>query len=213
MEPLSGFIEYTAGERPFVIYLPKAVTEPVPTILFLHGAGECGTDGLKQVSVGLPPAIMTERARWPFAVVIPQKDEVRKLWADDVAYLDEVLEIAEGVFPSDPHRRYLTGLSQGGRGTFDLVKRLRWSFAAAAPVCGWADLEQVARDYQSVPAWVFHGDQDGAVPVQASRDAVAAIQAAGGDVTYTEYPGVDHNSWDKAYRESDLPSWFLTHSL
>ncbi len=209
----TGFLDRETQERPYVVFVPKGVKKPWPTILFLHGAGECGVDGLRQVAVGLPPAIMLDRGRWPFLVVIPQKKEVRDLWKQDREYLDAVLHAVEKEFEPDPHRRYLTGLSQGGRGTFDLVKSLAWQFAAAAPVCGWADLEQVAKDFRDVPLWAFHGEDDNVVPLKGSRDAVEAILAAGGTAKITTYPETGHNSWDAAYRESELPAWLLEHHL
>jgi len=106
-------------------------------------------------------------------------------------------------------------------------------FAAIAPVCGGvgppptfpfpAEAAQYIpkeKPYQTIataigttPAWVFHGDQDLAIPVTESRRMVEALRAAGGEVKYTEYDGVGHNSWDRAYAEPELVRWLLSQRL
>ncbi|MBX3110935.1 MAG: prolyl oligopeptidase family serine peptidase [Fimbriimonadaceae bacterium] len=209
----TGFLDREHKGSNYQVHVPKGVKGPCPTILFLHGAGECGTDGLLQTAIGLPDAVRRDRTRWPFLVVCPQKDDVKALWADRKELLDGILRDVEGEFPVDPHRRYITGLSQGGHGTFDLAAHLGWRFAAAAAVCGRSLLDKVGEDFRHIPLWVFHGDADPVVKPENSIEAVEAVKKAGGDVRLTMYPGVDHNSWDKAYRESDLPQWFLSHTL
>lgn len=120
----------------------------------------------------------------------------------------EMLDNLQKVFSIDPDRRYVTGLSMGGYGSFDLCRhRPDWA-AAAAPVCGGADPEDAAK-MAHVPFWVFHGGSDPAVPVELSRDMVAALKAAGAEPKYTEYPGVGHDSWKLAYKEPGLVDWML----
>lgn len=209
----TGFLDREHNGSAYQVFVPKGVKAPYPAVLFLHGAGECGTDGLLQTDVGLPHAIRQNRSRWPFLVVVPQKDDVKKFWAERKEMLDGILADVEKEFQTDPHRLYITGLSQGGRGTFDLAAHLRWHFAAAAPVCGWSQLDKVGEDFRHIPTWVFHGDADEAVKPSNSVEAVEAIKKSGGDVQLTMYPGIGHNSWDKAYMESDLPNWLLKHTL
>jgi dipeptidyl aminopeptidase/acylaminoacyl peptidase len=63
------------------------------------------------------------------------------------------------------------------------------------------------------PVWIFHGADDDTVPVEESRKMAAALRAAGANVKYTEYPGVGHESWDRAYAEPGLIDWLLAQHL
>jgi hypothetical protein len=121
----------------------------------------------------------------------------------------EVLGKLQKEFSVDDKRLYLTGLSMGGYGTWDLLARYPDMFAAAVPVCGGGD-ESMAAKMKDVPIWCFHGGADPTVPTQRSRDMIKAIKDAGGNPKYTEYPGVGHNSWDKAYSDKDLPAWLFS---
>jgi predicted peptidase len=207
---------------------PAAVAAGVrlPLVLFLHGAGECGVDNEKQLKY-LPTWLAEEepRRRHPCFVLAPQcrEDErwVDVSWADDestpqqpeptldlaaaVAALDDVLA-RELV---DPARIYLTGLSMGGYGTWDLAIRMPHRFAAILPVCGGGD-ERLAARAAPLPIWCVHGDADTAVPVRRSRDMVAAIAAAGGRPVYSELPGVGHDSWTSAYRDGFVLDWLFS---
>jgi poly(3-hydroxybutyrate) depolymerase len=111
-------------------------------------------------------------------------------------------------FNLDPSRLYLTGLSMGGYGTWDTIARHPKLFAAAVPVCGGGD-ESTAPAIKDLPIWCFHGGADKTVPPERSRNMIEALKAAGGHTRYTEYPGVGHNSWDKAYAEPELPTWLF----
>lgn len=202
-------------ERRYVVFRPLGhdAKKPTPAILFLHGMGESGTDGMFQLYNGLMPAILRDRSQWPFLAVFPQKPTHQGEWFDQKATIDAILAAVEAEFAIDPHKRYLTGLSQGGRGTMRLAKHLKWQFAAIAPVCGWADVETAVKELVDVPMWLFHGDADQAVPVKGSTDVHDAVTKAGGKPKITIYPGVGHNSWDNAYRDPELPKWLLSHSL
>lgn len=120
----------------------------------------------------------------------------------------EVLGKLQREFSIDDKRLYLTGLSMGGYGTWDLLARHPKMFAAAVPVCGGGD-ESMASVMKDMPIWCFHGGADPTVPTQRSRDMIKAIKDAGGNPKYTEYPSVGHNSWDKAYSEKELPGWLF----
>jgi predicted peptidase len=206
-----------------------------PVILFLHGAGERGSDGLLQTQVGLGQAIRQDAARFPFIVVLPQCPK-EKIWgeADMQALALAALDASLREFHGDRGRVYLTGLSMGGFGAWELAARNPGRFAAIVPVCGgvqpqkhWPQLRvtlvdelhnedpfrEVARRIASTPVWIFHGDADSLVPVEQSRHMAEALKAANANYKYTEYPGVDHNSWDKAYAEPDLVPWLLSQSL
>jgi predicted peptidase len=203
------------GEETFryVLYVPAAYdgTKPWPTILFLHGAGECGSDGLKQVGEGIGAAIMAHAERWPFLVLMPQKPLVAIPWAHYDPELQEILAVTRRDYRVDENRIYLTGLSQGGFGTWALGAKHPDLFAAIAPICGGGNAA-TASALKTMPIWAFHGDADDTVKPELSREMVEAVKSAGGDATLTLYTGVGHNSWDKAYGESGLWDWLLKYS-
>jgi len=190
---------------------------PLPLILFLHGRGEMGSDGLAQTTVGIGPAIERDPDRFPALVVFPQASDPSYGWrgfnlAAAVAALDDAL----ANYAVDLHRVSITGLSMGGFGTWAIAALHPERFAAIVPVCGGFDgtatrmtmHEGVAR-IASIPHWVFHGDADEIIPVDKSRRMVQALRDAGADVRSTEYAGVAHNSWDRAYAEAELLPWLL----
>jgi predicted peptidase len=197
----------------YVVYVPREFSRSRkwPAIVFLHGAGECGVEGLRQVSQGLGTAILANPAKWPFVVVMPQKPEVRQAWEDHDKAVLAMLDAAIAAYSIDPDRVYLTGLSQGGHGTWAIAARHPDRWAAIAPICGYGDPAQLAGPLKSMPIWCFHGEADTAVPVAQSVGMIEALKALGASPKYTSYPGVGHNSWDKAYRDEPLAAWFLEH--
>lgn len=210
-----GFLAFKQHDNHYCVYVPPSWDgkSPLPTILYLHGRGESGTDGLRQLLIGLPSAILDRCARWPFLVVAPQKPTEEAEWLDQRDWLNKMLAAVEKSWPVDRHRMYLTGLSQGGRGTMRLANQLTWQFAALAPVCGWADVDEALAKCKGKPLWAFHGEQDTVVLPRGSKDVVAALQAIGSPAELTLYPEATHNCWDHAYRESGLPEWLLKHTL
>lgn len=214
----------------YQVYVPAtySTTEAWPVILFLHGAGERGSDGLLQTSVGLGPAIRRTAARYPAIVVFPQAP-ADSLWSGVPAQMAlGALKQTMAEFRTDAARVYLTGLSMGGRGTWYLAYRNPDLFAAVIPICGWVTplpfdrrfdpvvpvnsgpaLPALARRLQRVPIWIFHGEVDPVVPVAGSRDPAAALKAVNPDVRYTELLGVDHNAWDAAYASDEFVRWLF----
>jgi predicted peptidase len=212
-------------DYPYQVYLPRNydARRRWPVILFLHGSGERGSDGLLQTEVGLGPAIRRGADRYRAIVVMPQAP-ADSSWQGRpgeaaMAALDATLE----EFSADPERVTLTGMSLGGNGTWYLAYHHPDRFAALAPVCGWVaergrlpaipdegpgtPYARVAERIRDLPIWIFHGDQDTAVPVEESRRMAEALEAAGADVRYTEIWGGNHNAWDPAYRSAELAAW------
>jgi len=231
-----------AGTFGYQVFVPAHWNgrRPIATILFLHGAGERGSDNRAQTKNGIRLLIAQDPGGFPALVVCPQcRDKMR--WTDpdmqDMALgaLDQAIK----EFNGDPDRVYLTGLSLGGYGTWDLAQKYPQRWAAIAPCCGGVVYPRspgtdptpsappaaprptdsrpaVAQKVARLPAWVFHGGSDPTVPVSESRQMVAllfSVKAGGknGDLKYTEYPGIGHNSWDYAYKEAGLLPWFLSH--
>ena len=234
----TGFLNRTVkvgtGNYPYQVYVPANWTKAKkwPVILFLHGAGERGNDGLIQTEVGIGSAIRRHPDRIPAVVVMPQC-AINRWWLQPEmqAQALKALEQTMKEFNGDPTRTYLTGLSMGGNGTWAIASANPGKFAAIAPVCAPARIspkygvqvnpedmsEERYKTYAAkigkTPVWVFHGDADPVVPVTESRLMVEALKAAGNDVRYNEYPGVGHDSWNKAYAEPELFTWLLSHQL
>lgn len=203
------------GDAKYVLFVPHdyQADKAYPLILFLHGAGETGTDGLKQSVVGLGPALKKREKTFPFLAVFPQSQ--KRTWKADSADAQRALAILAEVeknYKVDGQRIYLTGLSMGGYGTWSLAAAHPERWAAIAPICGGGDPKQAAK-IKNIPCWCFHGDADKAVPVARSRDMVQALKDAGASPRYDEYPGVGHNSWDRAYGNEELYTWLLMHKL
>ncbi len=198
-------------------------------ILFLHGSGERGSDGMDETQVGLPNAIRSHPERWPFVVVMPQDPYYHHYWTDP-----DIMAMAVGAFDAevkefngDPQREYLTGLSLGGYGTWEIAKDYPNKFAAIAPVSGgifwsyrpgrWKEQDELPHDYVraigKTPVWMFHGLLDPVVVPKQSEIMYQALAANGGDVRLWEFEGWHHNAWDKAYTDPALPLWFLAHRL
>lgn len=213
---VKGFIAktMTIGTREirYVVYVPNSYdpSKPNPAIIFLNGMGECGRDGWRQC-FHFGNAIMLEAEKWPFIVIFPQKQSKESFWEDEEIVMMTAFEQTREEYNLDLSRVYLTGLSQGGRGTWAIASRHPGMFAAIAPVCGWGD-EKMAKKLVGMPIWAFHGEADTTISVDRSKDMVQWIKAAGGDAKLTTYPGVGHNSWDKAYRDESLGQWFLQFS-
>lgn len=212
----------------YQVYVPPEWT-PVrewPTVLFLHGAGEGGSDGMRQIGVGLGPAIRRHPDRFPAVGVFPQARRGEPWYGLMAAQALAALNQALAELRGDRRRVSLTGVSMGGYGTWRLALDHPHRFAALAPVCGGLGTRRerlaeqreaspdphltAARRLRHVPAWIFHGADDPIIPVSESRVMADAMQRAGGDVRYTEYPGVEHDSWDPAYAEPELLPWLLS---
>jgi len=234
-KPETGFLDRAVTiqgiEYKYQVYLPVDWTtkKKWPVILFLHGAGERGDDGLIQSEVGIGTAIRRYRSRFPAVIVMPQcrKD----IWWSDPVMAEmamSALAVSQKEFRGDPRRTYLTGLSMGGYGTWYLAANHPDKFAAIAPICGGilrpdesrkqsADdtkpYTEAAQKVGKTPVWIFHGGDDPVVPVAESQHMAEAMKAVSAEVHYTEYPGVGHNSWEKAYAEPDFMTWLLSKSL
>jgi predicted peptidase len=199
------------NEAKYVLFIPKDYDgkKAYPLILFLHGAGETGDDGLKQTKVGLGPVVQKQADTFPCITIFPQAH--KRGWGAESESGKQALAILNEVekeYKVDKKRVYLTGLSMGGFGTWSLATAHPEMWAAIVPVCGGGDPKS-AEKIKDIPCWVFHGDADNSVKVDLSRNMVKALEGAGGKPKYTEYPGVGHNSWVKAYDTKELYEWLL----
>jgi predicted peptidase len=214
----------------YQLYVPAnySASQKWPVILFLHGAGERGDDGYLQTTAGLGTAIRRKPSAYPAIIVFPQVP-TDSTWIGlpgnvAIAALDKTLS----EFSTDPDRVYLTGLSMGGNGTWNLAYRYPTRFAAIVPICAFVVVPGDARGFKAavptdsgvpymtlgrriaaIPTWIFHGEVDGTVPVTESREAAAAIRRAGGNAKYTEFLGMDHDVWDAAYASPQFIEWLF----
>lgn len=234
----SRFLErtVTAGgkEYRYRVWLPPHYTKlhHWPVVLYLHGAGERGDDDSRQLSIGLPLALEKDPQRWKCIVVMPQCERDQEWYGEMEAYALAALDATVREFHGDVRRRYLTGNSMGGAGTWYLARhRKRW--AAVVPVCGEVARARddpfpndpppeiarivgandpygtLAEQIGTLPVWAFHGAKDKVIPATESRSMTAALRARGGRVRYTEYPEVGHDAWTPAYAEPALAEWLL----
>ncbi len=225
-------VRVDGADHRYKVFVPaqRKAGRPLPTILFLHGTGERGDDGDKPTRVGLGPYVRAHADTFPGLVVFPQAPEGRDWNGVAAAIAFAALEAASEEFGGDPDRTYLTGLSMGGYGTWELGLMQPRRFAALVPVCGGLTAPRAERDLfvgplrdeadkpaalaqrlKHLPVWIFHGAKDDVVPPAESRAIHAAFRAAGAaDARYTEFPEANHNSWDPAYAQTpDLWPWLF----
>lgn len=204
-----------------------------PVVLFLHGSGERGSDNRKQLGQGLPPWLREHGKDFHAVVVIPQAPE-GAAWHGEIERMAlQALDDSVVEWHGDRRRLYLTGLSMGGYGAWQIAVDHPGRFAAAAIICGGiaqpndSDRLQVdgipaamadpyawvAAHIGRLPVWIFNGADDDVVPPTESHRMHAALQARGNEVRYTEFPGVGHVSWPMAYATAELWPWIFAHRL
>ena len=213
---------------PYRLFVPAACTHEMPCglLVFLHGAGERGTDNQAQLRndalAWIAPAAQQEH---PTVVVYPQcppdMQWVDAPWVDGsyelsltplskpLAALLKLMTALRTQHPIDSRRLLVTGLSMGGYGSWDLLAREPTMFAGGLALCGGGDPGRAAA-IRDVPVWAFHGDHDPAVPVRGSRGMIQALRAAGGSPRYTEIAGGGHDVWTVAYRDAGVIRWLLS---
>lgn len=220
---------YISGNQtlPYRLLKPQKLEaeKKYPLIIFFHGAGERGTDNEIHIKHITETFLNAEnREKFPCFIIAPQCPE-NTMWASHdregkmkaspspvMQMVIALIEKTQNEFPIDLSRVYVTGLSMGGYGTWDLIARFPGRFAAAVPICGGGD-QATAAIVQHIPIWAFHGSRDTVVLPQNSRKMIRAIQTAGGKPGYTEYPDVGHDSWVEAYREPYLLPWLFRQHL
>ena len=210
----SGRKEVVVSETlDYYLYFPADYEESseakFPLLLFLHGGGESG-GALDLLQKNGPPKLLAEGKDFPFIILAPQNPYKQKWWN-----VRAVMELLESIIEEnrvDPDRLYLTGLSRGGNACWEIATQYPSTFAAMAVVCGMTPLPYAHWVDKSMSIRVFHGTGDPVIPFSESEEMVRKLQEMGYNVELTAYTGVGHNSWEKAYLEEDLYTWFLEHS-
>jgi predicted peptidase len=202
----------------YLLYLPKNYYADhetrFPLVLFLHGAGERGTN-LAVVAKHGPPKLVAAGREFPFILASPQCPE-GQVWDDDA--LLSLVDTLQAQLRVDARRIYVTGLSMGGYGTWSLASKHPERFAAVAPVCGGGErirtlLPTQREALKTLGVWAFHGGKDNVVALSESERMVDAFKKAGvTDIQLTVYPEDGHDSWTHAYNEPTFYDWLLKHS-
>lgn len=184
-----------------------------PFILFLHGAGERGSD-LDLVKLHGIPKVVEQQPDFPFVTIAPQCP-LETSWPFQLDALMALVDHALVSLPIDPGRCYLTGMSMGGYGSWALGAECPERWAAIAPICGggsWLNgFPERAKRLSGVPVWAFHGARDPLVPLAESQRLVDLLKGVGADVKFTVYPDTGHDAWSETYANPELYRWFLAH--
>ena len=208
---LSKQIEHEGTQRNYTVFIPHsyASQKHVPVIVFLHGVLEGGTDGKKNVAVGIGPAVSTREDKFQFIVIFPQSTSDWQGESDvklAMATLDAVLKD----YPAaDPDQVFLTGLSNGGDGTWSIGARYPERFAGLVPMCSGPNYDDVPKLSHS-HVWAFHNSVD---PFRSSgkvHEMCNRLQKAGGDAKYTEYGELGHDCWTRAYSDDAIFTWMAS---
>jgi predicted peptidase len=219
---LTGSVADGSSSLPYRLFEPTGVApgQKLPLVLFLHGMGERGTDNVAQTTWmgGLVNA--TRSGQYASYVLAPQidtnswfqsfSDKPTEAMSLTIQALKQVISTQN----VDTSRVYVTGLSMGGMGTWDILSREPKLFAAAVPMSGGGDT-RTASEIKDTPIWAFHGSADNVVPERATTDMIQALRDAGGSPSFTEIEGGGHEIWDGVYADAGntLYPWLFSQHL
>jgi len=231
---------YTVNTQslPYRIMFPKDYNpnKKYPLVIFLHGAGERGTDNEKQLKNGGQWLVDNLQSDYPAIVIVPQclendywvnaKREVMPkgspikfkftFYKDSAANTSMKLLMGltkEWINSGKVNKKqvYAGGLSMGGMGTYELLIRMPKTFAASFIMCGAVNLDWFTAHDKKTPLWLFHGSFDQTVSVNYARNTYTLLNDGKREIKYTEYPGVYHNSWDNTFKEPGVFAWIFSH--
>ena len=219
---------------PYQVLLPENYdeTKQYPLVVFLHGAGERGSDNEKQLIHGKDFFINNFQSEYPAIVIAPQCPEAT-YWSNVQSHtivgkrefnfdvmdkptlaMETLTYLINDWIQSgriNTNQVYVGGLSMGGMGTYELLYRMPNTFAAAFAICGGGNVNKIKTNLGNTALWIFHGIDDSVVPIELSKNIYQSLLSDGKEVKMTEYPGVNHNSWDSAFHNKELAPWLLKH--
>jgi predicted peptidase len=213
----TGFVHeqvtFDGDTHNFAVFVPfnYSPSNKYATIVFLHGIGETGNDGHKNLSVGLGQAIAKNPSAFPFIAVFPQSGGSWEGSGHDDLVINALHE-AESHYSIDPNRIILTGLSTGGYGTWLIGAKHPDVFAGLVPMCAYDDYPDVPT-LAKMHVWAFHNAADPFVFSSGTKEMIDRLQKAGGDAKFTEYDDFGHDCWSKAYDDPELFNWMLQQHL
>ncbi|MCL2517172.1 MAG: prolyl oligopeptidase family serine peptidase [Oscillospiraceae bacterium] len=198
-----------------------------PVLIFLHGSGERGSDGLNHMfmpryfadryfydypSIYIAPQCPWEEqwVNWNWTLGDYSTDDVPESNALQTVY-KIILDVIEK-YNADINRIYITGYSMGGYGTWDMITRHTELFAAAVPICGGGDSSK-AELLIDLPIWNFHGDSDYIVPISGSDLIAERMYEIGADkFLYTIYKRGGHDAWSPTYSNAEVWDWLYSQT-
>ncbi len=212
---------------PYQIYISDDLEgrKLYPLVIFMHGSSQRGDNNINQLILGVRKIrSFSIQNNEPVIIIAPQVP-YHDQWvniptdsnpSDNTAQATTSMQVTIHLmnhiiqsFPVDKNRIYVTGLSMGGFGTWDLIQRFPDIFAAAIPVCGGGDKNK-AEQIMHIPIWAFHGEKDTIVDPNRSREMIAALKNAGGNPKYTEYKNVSHDAWTPTYSDKNVLKWLFS---
>lgn len=215
-------------ERGYLFHMPESYDESkkYPVVLFLHGAGERGDNNFDQLAIGIGTALADEESPLHDAFIIAPQVPLEKLWVntpwhvgnytvddrEETPYLAGAVQLVRDTianYPVDEKKVFVMGISMGGYGSWDALARHPELFVGGFICCGGADLTK-ADIFKEKTIFTYHGTADDIVPCFGTQNVVKAIKDAGGEkITYREYEGMNHWTWDRAYSEyEDIKALF-----
>ena len=200
----------------YLLYIPEdynLTKKDYPLVLFLHGAGERGSD-LEKIKVHGPPKLVASGNKFPFILISPQCPENR-WWGEklEILMLNNLVDYVAANYRVDKRRIYITGLSMGGFGSWALAAKYPDKFAAIAPICGGGNPQEIAKKLRKTPVWAFHGQKDQVVKIDETKEIISALKKAGNKAKFTVYPDKGHDCWTVTYDNPKFYDWLLSNTL
>jgi len=227
-DTVDGFIGRVHKTRhqkmPYRLFVPRGYDKSVayPIVVWLHGGGSAGDDNIGQISLDnkLGTHFWTRKEnqdKHPAFVLAPQSlsgwdSNGDTALSSELKLVLEILEVVQKDYSIDANRIYVAGQSNGGIGAWGLITKRPGVFAAAIPLCG-AGNTRLASRASKTGVWAFHGEKDDVIPVEYSRNMIAAVRRSGGNPRYTEYKGVGHDIWETVFKEPGLEDWLFAQKL
>jgi len=207
---VSKTITLDGAERRYLVYVPKDYdgSSPAPLILFLHGRGEGGDDGIEQAKVGIYPAVQAHHGRFPCIIAMPQNAK-GVWWHRSFDLIDGVVDAVRKDYNVDASRVYCTGVSLGGFGVWNYAAYRPDLFAALISCSSGGKAEEAAK-VAKIPAWIFHNTGDKIVSITMGKGLVETLRAAGGAPRFTEFEDKEHDAWTRAFGDADVISWLFS---
>ncbi len=207
--PGHGFTELQLADgRKFHVFVPAnySPSQPAPTIVFLHGLGESGSDGFKNLSVGLGPVISEQADKFGYLTIFPQSTGSWEYGSEDVKDALASIDLTATKYNIDPKRIHLMGLSTGGQGVWTVAATDPNRFASLFAMCGWGFTEAVP-NIKRIPTYIVHNSMDPLVFTVNSDTMASKLKEAGADVTYVKYGALGHDCWSRALSDPASFEW------
>jgi len=193
----------------YLLYLPENyatdTTHKWPLIIFLHGSGESGSD-IEKVKTHGPPKMIAAGRQFPCIVMSPQAGPSMNGWEPELVI--KLIRYIKNKYRVDKERVYLTGLSMGGYGTWNIAMKYPTEFAAIVPICGGGDMDNIGQ-LRNMPVWCFHGAKDEVVKPKESIRLIDTLKKFNPNTKLTIYPEAGHDSWTEAYNNDSLFNWLF----